>query len=153
MSLPLMREHALEPRLREMTMSPTLDIIERCRQRAHQGLPVAQLGLGQSPFPIPDTVVEALRAAATEKATIIVDHVNADPRYLACSLETRSEIVVPIMKGDRVLGEIDIDSHMPAAFGPADRTLLESVAQALADRLTRSPGGDPALHTDPHTAV
>ena len=38
-------------------------------------------------------------AAATEKATIIVDDVNADPRYLACSIETKSEIVVPIMNG------------------------------------------------------
>ena len=37
-------------------------------------------------------------AAATEKATIIVDDVNADPRYLACSIETKSEIVVPIMQ-------------------------------------------------------
>ena len=36
-------------------------------------------------------------AAAAEKATIIVDDVNADPRYLACSIETQSEIVVPIM--------------------------------------------------------
>src|SRR5207249_1287201 len=34
-------------------------------------------------------------AAAAEKATIIVDDVNADPRYLACSVETKSEIVVP----------------------------------------------------------
>ena len=41
-------------------------------------------------------------AAATEKQTIIVDDVNADPRYLACSLETRSEIVVPIMRRRRV---------------------------------------------------
>ena len=40
-------------------------------------------------------------AAATEKATIIVDDVNADPRYLACSLETKSEIVVPIMLAGR----------------------------------------------------
>src|SRR5690349_24811412 len=64
-------------------------------------------------------------AAATEKATIIVDDVNADPRYLACSLETKSEIVVPIMRGDRVLGEIDIDSDRHAAFGPADRRMLE----------------------------
>ena len=40
-------------------------------------------------------------AAATEKATLIVDDVNADPRYLACSVETKSEIVVPIlMRGD-----------------------------------------------------
>jgi L-methionine (R)-S-oxide reductase len=74
-------------------------------------------------------------AAATEKATIIVDDVNADPRYLACSLETRSEIVVPIMRGDRVLGEIDIDSDRPAAFGDDDRRLLEAVAAALATRL------------------
>src|ERR1044071_8696233 len=42
-------------------------------------------------------------AAATEQRTIIVDDVNADPRYLACSLETKSEIVVPIMSGTRVL--------------------------------------------------
>ena len=74
-------------------------------------------------------------AAATEKASIIVDDVYADPRYLACSIETRSEIVVPIMDGDRVLGELDIDSDQPAAFGQSDQTLLEAVAAALAPRL------------------
>ena len=75
-------------------------------------------------------------AAATEKATIVVDDVSADPRYLACSIETKSEIVVPIMDGERVLGEIDIDSDRPAAFGEADRQLLEAVAARLARRLT-----------------
>src|SRR5918995_2629062 len=65
-------------------------------------------------------------AAAAEKATIIVDDVNADPRYLACSTETMSEIVVPIMRGGDVLGEIDIDSDRPAAFGAEDRNLLEA---------------------------
>ena len=75
-------------------------------------------------------------AAAAEKATIIVDDVNADPRYLACSLETRSEIVVPILKGNAVLGEIDIDSDRPAAFGAADRQMLEAVAALLAARLS-----------------
>jgi GAF domain-containing protein len=74
-------------------------------------------------------------AAAAEKATIVVDDVNADPRYLACSIETRSEIVVPIMLGAEVLGEIDIDSDRPAAFGARDRELLEPVAALLADRL------------------
>ena len=74
-------------------------------------------------------------AAATEKATIIVDDVNADPRYLACSIETKSEIVVPIMRGSDVLGEIDIDSDRPAAFGARDRALLEPVAALLAERL------------------
>ena len=76
-------------------------------------------------------------AAATEKRTIVVDDVNADLRYLACSLETKSEIVVPILQGTRVLGEIDIDSDRPAAFGAADRKLLEAVAALLAPRLDR----------------
>ncbi len=75
-------------------------------------------------------------AAATEKQTIIVDDVNADSRYLACSIETKSEIVVPIIAGPRVLGEIDIDSDRPAAFGDDDRELLEKVAAWLAPRLT-----------------
>jgi GAF domain-containing protein len=77
-------------------------------------------------------------AAATEKATIIVDDVNADPRYLACSVDTRSEIVVPILSGrgeNEVLGEIDVDSDRPAAFGPADREMLEAIAGLLAPRM------------------
>lgn len=74
-------------------------------------------------------------AAASEKTTIIVDDVNADPRYLACSVETKSEIVVPIMRGADVLGEIDVDSDRLAAFGDADRRLLEAIAALLAERL------------------
>jgi GAF domain-containing protein len=77
-------------------------------------------------------------AAATGKATIVVDDVHADPRYLACSIETQSEIVVPIMSGDRVLGEIDVDSDRRAAFGPDDRRLLEAVASLLAPKLADS---------------
>jgi GAF domain-containing protein len=77
-------------------------------------------------------------AAATEKATIIVDDVNADPRYLACSIETKSEIVVPIMNGSEVLGEIDIDSDRPAAFGQADRALLEQVAALLSEAVAEA---------------
>ena len=75
-------------------------------------------------------------AAATHRHTIIVDDVDTDPRYLACSLDTRSEIVVPIMRGDKVLGEIDIDSDKKAAFGSADRELLEAVAALLARKLS-----------------
>jgi L-methionine (R)-S-oxide reductase len=72
--------------------------------------------------------------AARAKQTVIVDDVNADSEYLACSIETRSEIVVPIMRGDCVLGEIDIDGDAPAAFTEADRAFLESVALLLAPR-------------------
>jgi len=74
-------------------------------------------------------------AAAAEKATIIVDDVNADPRYLACSPETRSEIVVPIMLNGDVLGELDVDSDRTAAFNADDRELLERVAAMLAPKI------------------
>ena len=74
-------------------------------------------------------------AAASTGSTLIVDDVNADPRYLACSLETRSEIVVPIKRDGQVLGEIDIDSDRPAAFTDDDRRLLEDIAGIVAGRL------------------
>jgi L-methionine (R)-S-oxide reductase len=67
-------------------------------------------------------------AAAASGRTEIVDDVNADPRYLACFPSTRSEIVVPIAYEGRVVGEIDIDSDRPAAFGPEDRAFLERIA-------------------------
>ena len=73
-------------------------------------------------------------AAAAEKATIIVDDVNADPRYLPCSVETTSEIVVPILRDNEVLGEIDVDSDNAAAFGAEDKRLLEAVAAALSEK-------------------
>jgi L-methionine (R)-S-oxide reductase len=67
-------------------------------------------------------------AAAASGRTEIVDDVNADDRYLACFPSTRSEIVVPIVYKGRVVGEIDIDSERPEAFGPDDRKFLERVA-------------------------
>lgn len=76
-------------------------------------------------------------AAASSGQTLVVDDVNADPRYLACSLETRSEIVVPIRRltDGKILGEIDIDSDRHAAFTADDRTLLEAVAEIIAAKL------------------
>ena len=70
-------------------------------------------------------------AAAASGVTEIVDDVNADERYLSCFPSTRSEIVVPIAFEGRVVGEIDIDSDAPAAFGEADREFLERVAQLV----------------------
>jgi putative methionine-R-sulfoxide reductase with GAF domain len=67
-------------------------------------------------------------AAAASGQTEIVDDVNADERYLACFPSTRSEVVVPIVYEGKVVGEIDIDSDTPAAFGPEDSALLERVA-------------------------
>jgi L-methionine (R)-S-oxide reductase len=67
-------------------------------------------------------------AAAATGRTEVVDDVNADPRYLSCFPSTRSEMVVPIAHEGRVVGEIDIDSDRPAAFGEDDRAMLERVA-------------------------
>jgi L-methionine (R)-S-oxide reductase len=72
-------------------------------------------------------------AAVAQQQTVIVDDVSADPRYLSCSIETKSEIVVPIYVQDRVVGEIDIDSHELSAFGPSDRTFLEQCAVLIGD--------------------
>jgi GAF domain-containing protein len=78
-------------------------------------------------------------AAVAERQTVVVPDVGADPRYLACSLETKSEIVVPIEHEGRILGEIDIDSHTPAAFTGDDRALLEEIARRLAPVLAEKP--------------
>jgi GAF domain-containing protein len=70
-------------------------------------------------------------AAASTGQTVVVDDVNKDSRYLACSIETKSEIVVPVFVKGKVVGELDIDSHYPAAFTPADRELVEYCAVAI----------------------
>jgi L-methionine (R)-S-oxide reductase len=74
-------------------------------------------------------------AAASTGETLIVDNVSADQRYLACSVETQSEIVVPIKRDGKVLGEIDVDSDSLAAFAEGDRRLLEEIAELVAQRI------------------
>ncbi len=76
-------------------------------------------------------------AAVAQNNTVIVDDVYSDPRYLACSLETRSEIVVPIRANGAVVGEIDVDSHTLNAFGAEDRTFLENCAEVLGQFLEK----------------
>jgi len=78
-------------------------------------------------------------AAASSGKTVVVDDVSKDSRYLACSLETKSEIVVPIFVHGQVVGELDIDSHFAAAFGEDDRDLVEYCAQLVGQRLDSEP--------------
>ncbi len=70
--------------------------------------------------------------SARTKDVVVVDDVAADPRYLACNLETRAEIVQPILRGDTYLAQIDVDSDHAGAFGAGDRAFLAEVAAALA---------------------
>ena len=76
-------------------------------------------------------------AAASSGKTIVVDDVSKDSRYLACSLETKSEIVVPIFVKNRVDGELDIDSHFSAAFGTDDQNLVQYCAEVVGKRLEK----------------
>ena len=72
--------------------------------------------------------------------TAIVDDVNSDPRYLSCSIKTKSEIVVPISAHGKIIGELDIDSHNPAAFTEEDRVFLEETASIVGKYMEQHPG-------------
>ena len=76
-------------------------------------------------------------AAVSTGETVIVDDVNSDPRYLACSIETKSEIVAPVYVNGKVVGELDIDSHLPAAFSGDDRGLVEDCAELVGEYIER----------------
>jgi L-methionine (R)-S-oxide reductase len=78
-------------------------------------------------------------AAASSGQTVVVDDVNKDPRYLACSLETKSEIVVPVFVHGKIVGELDIDSHFPAAFTPEHQALVQYCAQLVGKKMEASP--------------
>jgi L-methionine (R)-S-oxide reductase len=72
--------------------------------------------------------------AVAEDRNQVIDDVRELSNYLACSLQTRSEIVVLIRRGEEVLGQIDIDGHEVRAFDRSDEEFLERVAAVLAER-------------------
>ena len=76
--------------------------------------------------------------AAREHRTVNVADVRTRPEYLSCFLETRSEIVVPILDGPTVLGEIDIDGKEEAAYDDSDARLLEALARACVPHARRA---------------
>jgi L-methionine (R)-S-oxide reductase len=67
--------------------------------------------------------------AASERRTIVVPDVNAFPGHIACDAASRSELVVPIIRGDRVLGVLDLDSPKPSRFDDADAGGLEALVR------------------------
>jgi len=114
---------------------------ERCPKHAWTGVYLAEgdtLVLG--PFRGPDSPHHRIRIGtegicgwvAGNGIPQVIPDVNADPRYLACSVTIRSEIVVPIAPDGRVFGVIDIDSEIPAAFRNEDLELLTELAALVA---------------------
>jgi L-methionine (R)-S-oxide reductase len=76
--------------------------------------------------------------AARENRTVVVADVREAPEYLACFLETRAEVVVPIRDNGRAIGEIDIDGNEVGAFDRSDAVFLESVAAKLVAAVTKA---------------
>lgn len=72
--------------------------------------------------------------AVAENANQVIEDVRELSNYLACSLQTRSEIVVLIRREDVILGQIDIDGHTVGAFDATDEKMLEEIAEILAER-------------------
>jgi GAF domain-containing protein len=70
-------------------------------------------------------------AAARSRETLVVPDVHAFEGHIACDARSKSEIVVPILVGDRLRAVLDVDSDRPAAFDEVDRRHLEAIADLL----------------------
>jgi L-methionine (R)-S-oxide reductase len=70
-------------------------------------------------------------AAIHERATVVSNDVANDPRYLTALETTGSEMVVPVLASDRVVGTLDVESDRIGAFGDEDRAALERIAAEL----------------------
>ena len=69
--------------------------------------------------------------SAMNRETIIVPDVNAFPGHITCDVESRSEIVVPIIKNDKFYGVLDLDSTSLSAFNQTDKKYLEEIVDFL----------------------
>ncbi len=69
--------------------------------------------------------------AVAQRRSLVVADVHAFPGHIACDSASRSELVVPLMLGERILGVLDLDSPSPARFDDADRAGCENLVAAL----------------------
>jgi len=74
------------------------------------------------------------QAAETEQA-FIIDDVSKESNYLSCNINVKSEIVLPIFKDNKIIGELDLDSHTPAAFGKEDEEFLSEICRMVSQIL------------------
>jgi len=71
--------------------------------------------------------------AAETNATFVVQDVNNATNYLACSVKVEAEIVVPVMKNEKFVAELDIDSHTKNSISADHQKLLESICEMVAE--------------------
>lgn len=130
--------------------SPLNDILERAVQMLHESnprfhwtgiyelFPDNMLHLGPFVGAPTDHVFIGVGRGVCGTAVALGQNINLpdvsrEPNYLACSSETKSELVVLIRHGDTIFAQVDIDSHDYDAFDAESEALVQSVADALAD--------------------
>ncbi|WP_119300885.1 GAF domain-containing protein [Dongia deserti] len=78
--------------------------------------------------------------AVAQRRSMLVEDVHAFADHIACDAASRSELVVPLMRGDRILGVIDLDSPLPARFDRDDQRGIEAVAEIYVEASDDLPG-------------
>jgi len=74
--------------------------------------------------------------AARSKKTVVVPNVHKFPGHIACDEGSNSEIVIPIVKNNQLIGVLDIDSYSLSRFDAVDQTYLEKFVKVIAESLS-----------------
>ncbi len=74
--------------------------------------------------------------SAARKETIIVNDVDLFPGHIVCDNGSRSEIVIPLMKDEKIFGVLDLDSYQLSAFNETDKHYLEILSKTLIQKLS-----------------
>lgn len=77
--------------------------------------------------------------AALGRSSVLVPDVHLFPGHIACDLASRSELVVPLIDGDRLIGVFDLDSPLPNRFDAVDQSGIEAAVRLLAAKCSSAP--------------
>lgn len=148
-----MKHEDLKPKIWEICQQPDLDAHDKMQSicellkrnmdnydwvgfyMAHETEPTLHLKV-QAGEPTDHTVIPFGKGicgqVAVSNQNFVVDDVSAQDNYIACSIDVKSEIVVPLFKDGKNIGQIDIDSNTAKAFNKKDEVLLEWVNRQVA---------------------
>ena len=151
-----MKIEALKPQILEIINQPNLIIREKMQAvcdvlqsnvstydwvgfyMAHETAPTLHLW-NQAGEPTDHTVIPFGKGicgqVAVSNSNFVVDDVQAQDNYIACSIHVKSEIVIPMFKQGKNIGQIDIDSNTANAFNAKDERFLEWINQLVAAHL------------------
>ena len=130
----------------EVKMQAICDLIQKNLDRynwvgfymAHETEPTLHLK-AQAGDPTDHTVIPFGKGicgqVAVSNKNFVVDDVTAQDNYIACSIHVKSEVVIPLFKNGKNIGQIDIDSHTINAFDESDERFLEWVNEQVAEFL------------------